>query len=196
MTYCKTYEGVGDSDADMTICVAKASTIAHVGTASMIFTICGCVSVLVVGQLKDSLPQCHRGGLITGFMLPLVACLAAMTNSGTDLGFVPSAILVGVIGMTLFGPYKVLGTTFANDIGGKELKATACAIMGVSDNSFAVLMLLYKGMLGNNWVTPMFTALLVLSMISTLCSSGMWCMDLKAKKSAAARELAVPLIGS
>jgi len=185
-TYCNSYE----TNMALSDCMESPITVGHVGTTSMVFTSLGCVSVLLVGKLMDVVPEEHRGGLIFAMLLPLIAALALMTKQGTDMSYSVSAVLVGVIGFTLFGPYKNLGTTFATRIGGKDLKATACAIMGISDNTFAVTMLMYKGTLGKDWVFPMFKALFVLSLVSTSCAFICWQVEIRAAKAkvAAARE--------
>eukprot|EP00425_Heterocapsa_triquetra_P046666 CAMPEP_0195088308 /NCGR_PEP_ID=MMETSP0448-20130528/27909_1 /TAXON_ID=66468 /ORGANISM="Heterocapsa triquestra, Strain CCMP 448" /LENGTH=463 /DNA_ID=CAMNT_0040121949 /DNA_START=10 /DNA_END=1401 /DNA_ORIENTATION=+ len=173
-TYCTSFM----PEEDLMECMRKPKTLAATSLSSMSFTLAGCVSVLLVGHLKDSLPKRHCAGMIVSFVAVLVATLAVLTVTGVSLSYPVSAALVGLIGLTLFGPYKVLGTAFANDIGGKSLKATACSIMGMSDNATAVLVLLIKGQLGSDWVM-IFAALLVMSIVAMGCAGTMWAIDLK-----------------
>jgi len=182
--YCK-------DAASIAACHRSGHTMRATSMASSSYTLLGCVSVLLVGFLKDRLPARHRGATLTLFVAPLFIILAFLAASGPDLPFGLAAAMVALIGFCLFGPYKVLGAVFAVDVGGKELKSTCTAFMGVFDNLFAMLMLFGKGAIGEDWST-MFSALTILSSVSLLCAATVWVSDLRAHKRATARELAGP----
>jgi len=173
--------------ADPASCERAGSTLRATSVASSCYTLLGCVSVLLVGFLKDRLPTRHRGATLTLFVAPLFAILSALTVTGPNLPFEVASAMVALIGFCLFGPYKVLGAVFAVDVGGKELKSTCTAFMGIFDNLFAMLMLFGKGAIGDNWST-MFSALTVLSSVSLVCAASVWFSDLRAHRRAAARE--------
>jgi len=159
-------------------CLSSGETMRATATASSGYTLLGCVSVLVVGSLKDKLPVRHRGATLTIFVAPLFFLLAFLMRASLDLPFHIASSMVALIGFCLFGPYKVLGAVFAVDVGGKELKSTCTGLMGVSDNIFAMLMLLGKGAIGSDW-EKMFGALTVLSFVSLVCATYVWVRDLK-----------------
>merc|ERR1712039_885076 len=120
---------------------------------------------------------------LTIFVVPLFLILLFLMHAGTDVSFGLAATLVALIGFCLFGPYKVLGAVFAVDVGGKQLKSTCTAFMGIFDNFFAMMMLIGKGSIGDDW-GRMFTVLAVLSAVSAGSASFIWTKDLRAAKAA------------
>jgi sugar phosphate permease len=165
-------------------CDKDGATLSATATASSIYTLLGCVSVLLVGVLKDKLPKKHRAATLALGCGPLFLAMAYLTIQGTDMSFGVAVAIVALTGFALFGPYKVLGAVFAVDVGGKELKSTACSFMGVFDNLFAMCMLFVKGWCGNDW-TKMFSILSALSLMSLCCASYVWMGDLKKGATAA-----------
>merc|ERR1719323_89710 len=104
--------------------------------------------------------------------------MAFLGYAGTAIPFALATAIVAFTGFCLFGPYKVLGAVFAVDVGGKKLKSTCTAFMGVFDNVFAILMLQAKGLIGDDW-TLMFASVAGLCVMSVFCSSFVWIGDLR-----------------
>lgn len=181
-TYCQTNYSKVTTD-----CVEDPQTEAATAVASTAYTMMGCVSVLIVGQLKDRLPQKHRAGILVCFLCILVVVLSVMFTFSTSLNYDVSACCIALVGFTLFGPYKILGTAFAVDIGGKKFKATACSVMGMCDNLMAVVVLLIKGQCGDNW-QMMLGVLLFFGCVCLCCALTCWKMDLNRAKLVSARE--------
>lgn len=171
-------QSVGDFTPE---CLQAPDTAAMTGRASTIYTILGCVSVFAVGYAKDALPKKHRASILFTPIVFLFLAMAYLGVKGTDVSYETAVFIVGLTGLCLFGPYKVLGGAFAVDIGGKELKATACSLMGIFDNLFAMIMLFVKGSLGNDWITN-FRIMAGLSLIAGGCSMAVWFKDLGASK--------------
>mmetsp|Transcript_78737 Transcript_78737/g.138937 ORF Transcript_78737/g.138937 Transcript_78737/m.138937 type:complete len:475 (-) Transcript_78737:136-1560(-) len=168
-----------NNSSDIDLCMKSEDALSATANASSSYTLLGCVSVLLVGTLKDKLPKRHRGATLTIFVLPLFLIMACLMRTGADLPFTWAVSFVAATGFCLFGPYKVLGAVFAVDVGGKELKSTCTAFMGIFDNFFAMLMLFGKGAVGNDWV-KLFTALTGLSCLSLVCAALVWLRDLRA----------------
>merc|ERR1711972_1096869 len=79
---------------------------------------------------------------------PIIILFAAMyflSVNGKDIDLAVGIFIVGLVGMCLFGPYKILGSVWAKGLGGKEFQGIATAIMGVFDNFAAWLMITLKG---------------------------------------------------
>jgi len=188
-TYCRTHGGL--TPLDIHTCVNSDATATQVALSSTVYTVFGCVSVLSVGQLKDRLPQRHRAGMITAIVFVLISSLAVLTWQHVNLPYNLSVFAVGAVGLTLFGPYKVLGTAFAIEIGGRRLKATACSVMGISDNLTAVIVLVVKGFLSDDYFV-LFAVLLGMAVLAFICAIIVWRMDLKRDRDARAL-LATPL---
>lgn len=172
-------------------CTSASDTLDSTGMASSVYTMLGCVSVVIVGFMKDWLPKKHRGSPLVLFILPLFFEMLYLASTGTDLPYGVAVVVVALTGFCLFGPYKILGSVFSVDVGGKELKATACSLMGVFDNFFAMSMMLGKGLIGNDWHL-MFSCLSGLSLLSLICASYIWYRDISnAKPDSLAQELHV-----
>jgi len=131
------------------------------------------------------LPQKHRAGMITCILFVLISSMAILTWQHVNLPYTLSVFAIGAVGLTLFGPYKVLGTAFAIEIGGRRLKATACSVMGISDNLTAVIVLVVKGFLSDDYFI-LFSVLLGMSVLAFICSIIVWRMDLKRDRDARA----------
>eukprot|EP00931_Biecheleriopsis_adriatica_P009996 TRINITY_DN111090_c0_g1_i1.p1 TRINITY_DN111090_c0_g1~~TRINITY_DN111090_c0_g1_i1.p1 ORF type:complete len:477 (-),score=74.77 TRINITY_DN111090_c0_g1_i1:273-1679(-) len=168
------------SSNEFEICIKSGATMSATASASSLYTLLGCLSVLIVGTMKDKLPKRHRGATLTVFVLPLLLIMAYLMHTGSEISFPWAVGLVAATGFCLFGPYKVLGAVFAVDVGGKELKSTCTAFMGIFDNLFAMMMLFGKGVVGDDWV-KLFTALTLLSCVSLLCAGFVWVRDLRSK---------------
>lgn len=190
-SYCREQHPFGDADT-LRDCTSSDTTASVTAVASSIYTLLGCVSVFIIGVLKDLLPMHHRATTLVIFILPLVAAMGFLGIMGTSIPFAVAVSLVALTGFCLFGPYKVLGAVFAVDIGGKKLKSTCTAFFGVFDNFFAILMLQCKGVIGDDWQL-MFMCVTGLSTMSLLCATYVWFGDLKASR-AQARTLAEPLV--
>jgi len=160
---------------------SDADTQQVTATTSAVYTLLGCLSVIIIGVLKDKLPQKHRATTLVIFIIPLFVSMVFLAGVGAAIPYVLAAGVVALTGFALFGPYKVLGAVFAVDVGGKELKSTCTAFMGVFDNFTAIVMLFLKGSLGDNW-TKMFLCLSGFSFLSLLCASFIWYTDLFAVK--------------
>eukprot|EP00428_Durinskia_dybowskii_P010876 CAMPEP_0170216754 /NCGR_PEP_ID=MMETSP0116_2-20130129/8040_1 /TAXON_ID=400756 /ORGANISM="Durinskia baltica, Strain CSIRO CS-38" /LENGTH=470 /DNA_ID=CAMNT_0010467383 /DNA_START=83 /DNA_END=1495 /DNA_ORIENTATION=- len=174
MTYCR-------EATDTKACLLDPHTMSMSAAASSAYTMLGCVSVLLVGTLKDNFPRQHRGATLTLFVAPLFATLMFLSVLGPDLPFTTAASAVAFVGFCLFGPLKILGAVFAVDVGGKELKSTCTAFIGVFDNLFGILMLIGQGCVRGDW-GKIFGTLAVLSCFSLVCSSSIWLSDFHAHR--------------
>jgi len=184
-----------DAD-DFDHCVHSGKAMRATAMASSGYTILGCFSVLIVGMMRDKLPNRHRGAILTVFCAPLFGCLAYLMTMGLSLPYNLAVVMVWLIGFCLFGPYKILGAVFAVDVGGKELKSTCTGLMGVSDNLFAILMLLGKGYIGDDW-GKMFSVLAGLSFISLGSAAAVWRRDLNIiRKAGGHRQNSLALLGN
>lgn len=162
-------------------CLIDGHTSSVTAAASSIYTLLGCVSVLIVGVLKDKLPKKHRAATLVLFIIPLLITMVFLGMSGARVPFPIAVAAVAFTGFCLFGPYKVLGAVFAVDVGGKKLKSTCTAFMGVFDNLFAIFMLQAKGLIGDDW-TLMFVSVAGLCVMSVFCSSFVWFGDLRKRE--------------
>jgi len=158
-------------------CLTDGHTSSVTAAASSIYTLLGCVSVLIVGVLNDKLPKRHRAATLVLFIIPLLCTMVFLGTSGARIPYPIAVAAVAFTGFCLFGPYKVLGAVFAVDVGGKKLKSTCTAFMGVFDNMFAIFMLQAKGLIGDDW-TLMFASVAGLCVMSVFCSSFVWFVDL------------------
>jgi len=203
LTYCTTQilgsnatltKGSDIPQATMDACVGSDLTAESTALASTSYTIMGCISVLIVGYAKDTFPKKHRAAILVFFLSLLLVVLALMFAWSLDMPYQMSAVCIAIVGFSLFGPYKILGTAFAVDIGGKKLKATACSFMGFCDNFMAVVVLLIKGKLGSDWHS-MLGFLLGFGFMCWCCAVLCWKIDMdRAKKTASAREGSVALL--
>lgn len=175
-------------------CLTDERTSSVTAAASSIYTLLGCVSVLLVGVLKDKLPEKHRAATLVLFIIPLLCTMVFLGTSGTHIPFPVAVAAVAFTGFCLFGPYKVLGAVFAVDVGGKRLKSTCTAFMGVFDNMFAIFMLQAKGVIGEDWIL-MFASVAGLCVMSVFCSSFVWVWDLRKARVSAREPIEASLLG-
>jgi len=112
-------------------CLASPETLASTAVASCAFTLTGCVSPEIVGILKDSLPDRHRAAPLVIFVTPLVVTMAFLALAWSSLSYWSTVVVMAVIGVFLAGPLKIM-KVFAMDVAGKEAKATAMSLVGVS----------------------------------------------------------------
>jgi sugar phosphate permease len=194
LTYCTTYDKVASSSkAALDECTQRDTTAAATALASTSYTIMGCISVLIVGYAKDTFPAKHRASILVSFLSLLLIVLGVMFVYSLAMPYSMSAVCIALVGFSLFGPYKILGTAFAVDIGGKKLKATACSFMGFCDNFMAVVVLLIKGKLGDDW-HAMLGFLLGFGFMCWCCACLLWKIDMDRAKLASAREGSVALL--
>jgi sugar phosphate permease len=179
--------------AALKTCTDSSDTAASTALASTAYTIMGCISVLIVGYAKDNFPAKHRASILVFFLSLLLVVLAVMFAYSLAMPYAGSAVCIAFVGFCLFGPYKILGTAFAVDIGGKKLKATACSFMGFCDNFMAVMVLLIKGKLGDDWHS-MLGFLLGFGFMCWCCACLLWKIDLDRAKTASAREGSIALL--
>jgi len=190
--YCGPYGPGGAGSLSFAECSVDPFSVAAVGRASEGFTMLGMVSVLLCGFAKDAMPKRQRSSVLFANMIVLLWATYTMWAMGDEISFSFASLLTAAIGFAVYGPYKTLSGAFAVDLGGKELKATASGFMGVMSNFGAVVMLLVKGIVGEDWVT-MHLILIFLALFSTICAGAAWYTDLQripAKK----EELAKPLL--
>merc|ERR1719476_1040005 len=169
----------------MDACESSHVTQGNTATASLLFTFFGMFSVLLCGQLKDSIEKKNRGYLLLANAVILLLVTSIMKIWDTSLPFPLAVFLVGMIGFGNFGPYKTMSGAFAVDIGGKSRKGDVTAWMGVASNGCGALIILVKGFL-SGW-SEMFVILVVLSIGCIVCSGLIISYD--RKKFADAREL-------
>merc|ERR1719223_2279273 len=159
-------------------CSVDPASVAAVGRASEGFTMLGMLSVLLCGFAKDGMPKRQRGSVLLANMVVLLWGTYTMWAMGDNISFGFASFLTACIGFAVYGPYKTMSGAFAVDLGGKELKATASGFMGVMSNFGAVIMLLVKGVVGDDWNT-MHGILVFLAAFSTICSGALYFVDLK-----------------
>ncbi|CEM22746.1 unnamed protein product [Vitrella brassicaformis CCMP3155] len=171
-------------------CLTSHVAAATAGRASALFTLLGCVSTLVIGRLRDWLPKRHRASVLLLPLFVLLVCLGLLWNAsnpmwkhsnGGTVSFGVAVTSLAVAGLMLFGPYKMIGAVFAPEIGGKRLKGTACSIMGISDNTAAMVLLLVKGWIGGNWHL-MFSILAIITCVAIVCALCLWANDISSSR--------------
>jgi sugar phosphate permease len=175
---------------DMEACEQSHITQGNTATASLLFTFFGMFSVLLCGQLKDSIEKKNRGYLLLANAVILFLVTSIMKTWDTSLPFPLAVFLVGMIGFGNFGPYKTMSGAFAVDFGGKSRKGDVTAWMGVASNGCAAIIILVKGFL-SGW-SEMFVILVVLSIGCIACSVLILMYD--AKKAEEASVSAKPLL--
>jgi len=180
-------------DSDLSACMASSETLASTALASSAFTFLGCGSPLIVGAMKDALPEKHRAAPLVLFIGPLVLSLAYLTMVGTSASYVTTVIVMSCTGAFLAGPFKTIGPVFAVDVAGKEAKGTAMSLVGIMNNVAAVAMIFLKGFIGSDW-SALFGCLSVMSAVALAFAVYIWVKDLAAAKpkAPAAEELLLP----
>jgi sugar phosphate permease len=97
---------------------------------SAIFPGVGFLSVLLAGWLSDRLGLNGRSLLMFTGLGASAAALLAMTAVPTSHGgSLLGVVLIGVVALTLLGPYSYLGGAFALDFGGKQASAASSGII-------------------------------------------------------------------
>lgn len=108
---------------------------------SAIFPLLGCAGTLFAGWFSDRYLGGRRAPVMAALMLGLIASLLALASgdaasawAARALGpwFTPSntaAVLVGLTGFFLLGPYSLVGGVVAIDFGGRKTPGTAAGLL-------------------------------------------------------------------
>eukprot|EP00929_Paragymnodinium_shiwhaense_P025290 TRINITY_DN15337_c0_g1_i4.p1 TRINITY_DN15337_c0_g1~~TRINITY_DN15337_c0_g1_i4.p1 ORF type:complete len:385 (-),score=45.78 TRINITY_DN15337_c0_g1_i4:341-1444(-) len=172
---CRGLPGVGEED--FAECLVAPETLASTALASSAFTFLGCGSPIIVGWMKDKLPQKHRAAPLVLFIAPLALCLGYLMAVGTTASYTSTVVVMSLTGAFLAGPFKTIGPVFAVDVAGKDAKGTALSIIGMGSNVMAVAMIFLKGAIGKDW-SRLFGCLAAMSVVALLFAVYIWMRDL------------------
>jgi sugar phosphate permease len=98
------------------------------GLQSTGFDIAGGVSILAAGVAYDRVRPSHRRWMMAG-CLGLLALVVLALPPVAAVSTAGAAVLVGVVGLLVYGPYSLLAGALAIESGGKEGAATAAGIV-------------------------------------------------------------------
>jgi OPA family glycerol-3-phosphate transporter-like MFS transporter len=98
-------------------------------SASALFPILGCVSVLLAGWFSDRLGSNGRARILFGGVCLAIATLLALALLDTGSSRHTAVALVAGTGFLLIGPYSYLAGALSLDFGGKQGSAAAAGII-------------------------------------------------------------------
>ena len=104
-------------------------TTSAAASRSALFPLCGGISVLLGGFLSDKLGPNGRNILIVMGMTGCAVCLLLLGNVPDHSAAWVPAVLVGLVGFMLLGPYSYLAGAMSLDFGGRRGSATAAGII-------------------------------------------------------------------
>lgn len=96
---------------------------------SAVFPLFGGVAVLLTGFWSDRLGRTGRSAIMFYSLLLCAGALFALGSLGASSGRVWPAVLVGLVGFLVIGPYAYLAGAIALDFGGKHGSATSSGII-------------------------------------------------------------------
>ena len=102
---------------------------ASAASMSAVFPLFGGVAVLVSGWASDRLGSTGRSAIMFYSLLLCAGTLFALGSLGAGVGLALPAILVGLVGFLVIGPYAYLAGAIALDFGGKHGSATSSGII-------------------------------------------------------------------
>jgi sugar phosphate permease len=143
---------------------------AAANTYSTVFEVLGIVGVWTAGTLSDRVFSSRRAEVALLLMFVMTAaCGALMAFGGQSV--VIFAVLLGVVGFSLFGPDALLSGAGAMDVGSKKATTVAAAIISGFGSLGPIVQELVIGRLydknsGN--LTPIFALLLASSVVALL----------------------------
>jgi sugar phosphate permease len=95
---------------------------------STVFDVAGIVAILGAGVAYDRVRPDRRRFFMAG-CLALLAAVVALLPVVAASSTAGAAVLVGVVGLLVYGPYSLLAGALAVESGGKEAAATAAGII-------------------------------------------------------------------
>jgi sugar phosphate permease len=98
------------------------------GLQSTGFDLAGGVSILAAGVAYDRVRPERRRWLMAGCLAALSIVVASLAPVGAK-STAGAAVLVGFVGLLVYGPYSLLAGALAIESGGKEAAATAAGII-------------------------------------------------------------------
>ncbi len=111
--------------------MSRASGHAEISGAivkSALFPAAGVVGTLCVVPLSDRLGPGKRAPIIAASLAIVVALVVGLGHGHVE-GMFSAALLIGVIGLFLLGPYSLLAGAIALDVAGPQGSATAAGII-------------------------------------------------------------------
>jgi sugar phosphate permease len=113
-------------------------SVATAALQSTAFDLAGAIPILAMGLLFDRLPPAGRRWLVVAILAFLAGVLMLLATVGK--GHAPlAALLIGLVGLLMYGPYSVLGGVVAIECGGTERAGTATGIIDGTGYLAAVL---------------------------------------------------------
>jgi sugar phosphate permease len=103
-------------------------SVATAALHSIGFDLAGVISILAAGVAYDRIDPARRRWLMAGTLIALAMVLAALPRVAA-LNPVYGAVLVGVVGLLVYGPYSLLSGVLAVEAGGAGLAATSAGII-------------------------------------------------------------------
>jgi OPA family glycerol-3-phosphate transporter-like MFS transporter len=108
-----------------------SKSVATAALHSIGFDLTGAVAILVAGLMYDRISADRRRWLVASTLAILAAVLAILPGAARANPD-SAVVLVGLVGLLVYGPYSLLSGVLAVECGGTELAATAAnAIDGV-----------------------------------------------------------------
>ncbi len=98
------------------------------GYMSSVYELTGFLGVIAAGYLSDKIFNSKRFPIST-IMLAGLAVLCFLQPMLSQMGMVATAISIGLIGLTTYGPDSIISGAAAMDIGGKRGAATAAGVI-------------------------------------------------------------------
>jgi sugar phosphate permease len=137
------------------------------------FDLAGGVSILAAGVAYDRVRPDRRRWLMAG-CLGVLSIVVASLQPVAAVSTAGAAVLVGLVGLLVYGPYSLLAGALAIESGGKEAAATAAGIIdGVGYLAGALAGTALGGLLDRGGYTLGFQALAVVTLISAVLALGL-----------------------
>ena len=148
---------------------------------SLCFPICGILSCIFVGILKDGISSKHRSILLVTFTIAFLLFFMAMHYLLKVSSIAMAIILICCCGLTILGPYSLVSGAFCVDIGGKYRSSTVSGLVDAfgSVSSFIVVCIGY--FYGSN-STQSFLVIFILTCCTILTSLALWYFDYEKEK--------------
>ena len=105
-----------------------APSLATAALQSTGFDLAGVISIVAAGYAYDRIDPRRRGWWMAGTLAVLAGVIAVLPHAAAARP-VHGAVLVGAIGLLVYGPYSLLAGALAVESGGAEQAATAAGII-------------------------------------------------------------------